>query len=217
MRLIYLRTLTFSLFMFVSTFSFGQIVAWQFATPEPSTGRERTAKATTNDDNLEQSLLTRGPSAIAKQGNGRGFSGNFPVNGNMDEAKASGAYYEFKIKAKPGYKFSLTTLNAVLRSQPESAHIYRWTYSLDGKNFKSLGTSDVTISNFHNNGVKQPGISLAGYKDLQNVPSDVTISFRLYAWGGTNNTGSAIAFGFGKSSAAGSNVIAVDGKVIPAK
>jgi hypothetical protein len=217
MRLIYLRALTFSLFMFVSTLGFGQIVAWQFATPEPSTGRERSAKATTNDENLEQSLLTRGPSAIAKQGNGRGFSGNFPVNANMDEAKASGAYYEFKIKAKSGSKVSLATLDAVLRSQPESAHIYRWTYSLDGKNFKVLGASDVTISNFHNNGVKQSSVNLTSYKDLQNVSSDVTISFRLYAWGGTSNTGSAIAFGFGKSSAAGSHVIAIDGKVVPAK
>ncbi|MEQ7799310.1 hypothetical protein ABDJ41_05805 [Pedobacter sp. ASV1-7] len=217
MRLIYLRALTFSLFMFVSTLSFAQIVAWQFATPEPSTGRERTAKATTNDENIEPVLLTRGPSAIAKQGNGRGFSGNFPANANMDEAKASGAFYEFKIKAKAGHKVSLSSLNAVLRRQPESAHIYRWTYSLDGKNFKSLGTNDVTISNLHNNGAKQPTVSLSGYKDLQNVPSEVTISFRLYAWGGTSNTGSAIAFGFGKSNAAGSNVIAVDGKVIPAK
>lgn len=217
MRPFYLSLLALSFFMCASTFSFGQIVAWQFATPEPSTGREKTAKATTNDSNLELSVLSRGASAVPKQGNGRGFSANFPVNADKNEAKNAGAYYQFTLKAKPGYKFSLSSLEAVLRRQAESAYIYRWSYSLDGKDFKELGTDDVTITNLSNNGVKQAPINLVGYKELQNVSDKVTVTFRVYAWGGTANTGQAIAFGFGKSSAVGSNVLAAFGSVSPVK
>ncbi|TZF82999.1 hypothetical protein FW774_11890 [Pedobacter sp. BS3] len=196
---------------------FGQIVAWQFALPEPSTGREKTAAATTNHANLEQSVLSRGPGAVPKQGNLRGFSGNFPVNADQEAAKISGAYYQFTVKAKPGYQVSLSSLEATLRRQAESAHIYRWMYSLDGKTFKEIGDQDITITDLTNNGVKQPAISLTGYNDLQHVSSSKTITFRIYAWGGTATEGSARAFGFGKSDSKGSNALALDGTVSPVK
>lgn len=217
MRKIYFSALVLTVLIGMSNASFAQILAWQLATPVPSKGIERNVKATTNNEDLELSVLTRGPSAVAKQGNGRGFSGNFPINASQEEAKTAGAYYQFTVKAKPGHAVSLSALDAVLRRQSESAHIYRWTYSIDGKKFTDIGTEDVVISNLSNNGAKQPTLKLATYKELQNVPSTTTITFRLYAWGATADSGTQIAFGFGKSSAAGSNVLAVAGTVTPVK
>ncbi|MFD1632104.1 hypothetical protein [Pseudopedobacter beijingensis] len=207
------RVLLLSLFMLMSAVGYSQIVAWQFALPEPSTGKDRSANATINNENLEQSVLTRGPSAVAKQGNARGFSGNFPIDATKEDAKKSGAYYQFTIQAKKGNKVSLSSLDAVLRRQAESAHIYRWMYSLDGKNFKEVGNEDVVINDLNNNGIKQKSISLTEYKDLQNVPSSKTITFRIYAWGGISEKTGAIAFGFGKSNAKGSPVLAIKGSI----
>ena len=217
MKPIYYYAVALITFTLLSSTSYGQVLAWQFAKPEPATGREKQAKATTNDPNLETSVLTRGPAAIAKQGNTRGFSGNFPVDATKEEAQKSGAYYQFTVQAKKGYKVSLSSLTAVLRRQPESAHIYRWMYSLNGKDFKEVGSEDLIINDLNNSGIKQPAISLSGYKDLQGVPSSKTITFRIYAWGGTSATGTKIAFGFGKSSTTGSNALALKGTVSPAK
>ncbi len=205
------KVLALSLFMLISTVGYSQIVAWQFALPTASDGKDRSAKATTNDANLEQSVLTRGPNAVIKQGNTRGFSGNFPADGTFADAKKSGAFYQFTIKGKKGYKVSLSSLDAVLRRQAESAHIYRWMYSLNGKDFVEVGSDDVIINELSNNGEKQPRIDLSGVKDLQKVSSSKTITFRIYAWGGIS--GKQTAFGFGKSNTKGSNVIAVNGSV----
>ncbi|MNK18759.1 hypothetical protein D3C87_369710 [compost metagenome] len=209
----FLKFLALGLLVGSSNLSKAQIVAWQFALPTPTKGIEKSIKATTNDENLETSLLTRGPSAVGKQGNSRGFSSNFPVDANFEEAKKSGSYYQFEVKAKAGYEVSLSSLNASLRRQEQSAHIYKWTYSLDGKNFKDVHEKDITITNINNNGVKQAPISLAAIKELQNVPATKTITFRIYAWGGLTPEGKAIAFGLGKSDAKGSNALAIDGTV----
>ena len=210
------KVLSLSLFMLISTTGYSQLVAWQFALPEASDGRDRSAKSTTTDSDVEQSLLTRGPSAVAKQGNSRGFSGNFPVDASRKQAKSSGAYYQFTVKAKKGHKVSLSSLDAVLRRQAESAHVYRWMYSLNGKDFVEVGNDDVIINELSNSGEKQPRIDLSEFKDLQNVSSSKTITFRIYAWGGVSKSGSQIAFGFGKSNTKGSNVLAVNGSVTPA-
>lgn len=212
------KSLIIGLFMLMGTVSYGQIAAWQFTLPEPSKGQDITANATTNDENLEQSLLSRGPAADPKkQGNTRGFSGVFPINETKEAAKQSGAYYQFTIQAKKGYKVSLSSIDASLRRQLESPYIYRWMYSLDGKSFTDLGKADMTAEDLNNNGAKQPSISLAEYKDLQNVSSSKTVTFRIYAWGGTSKTGSQRSFGFGKSNMSGSNILAVKGKVEAAK
>lgn len=216
-QLVYSRTLALVLFMLISTVGYSQIVAWQFALPEPSKGTDRTANATTNNENLEQSVLTRGPSAEPKQGNARGFSGSLPVDATKEDAKKSGSYYQFTVKAKKGYKVSLESLDAVLRRQAESAHIYRWMYSLNGKDFKEIGSQDIVINDLNNNGIKQPTLNLSEYKDLQDVPASKTINFRVYAWGGVAEIGNKRAFGFGKSNSKGSNVLAVKGTVSPAK
>lgn len=205
-----------SLFAFLLIFStngFSQILSWQFALPQELTGKEQSIKASIVDPGLEESELTRGPNAISGPGNSRGFSGSFPMDATKADARKSGAYYQFKVKAKDGYSVSLTKLNAILRRQEESACTYRWMYSLDGRKFKEIGNDDVTITDLNNNGVKQPAISLTGYPELQNVKSKTTITFRLYAWGGVSVEKSKRAFGFGKSNKAGSKVLWIDGLV----
>jgi hypothetical protein len=129
------------------------------------------------------------------------------------DARKSGAYYQFTVKAKKGYTVSLKTLNSILRRQEESAYIYRWMYSLDGRKFKELGTDDATITDLSNNGVKQPALDLSAYPELQNLNSKTTVTFRLYAWGGVSTQKSKRAFGFGKSNKAGSKVLWIDGTV----
>ena len=205
-----------ALFVFNTT-SFSQILSWQFSLPQELTGREESVKASVVDPGLEDSELIRGASAKSGPGNSRGFSGSFPMDATKADARKSGAYYQFTIKAKDGYSVSLRKLNAILRRQEESAHIYRWMYSLDGRKFKEIGDEDVTITDLNNNGVKQPAIDLTAYPELQNIKSKTTITFRLYAWGGVSLEKSKRAFGFGKSNKAGSKVLWIDGVVTKAE
>lgn len=188
-----------------------QILAWQFALPEPTKGTEQSLNSTTTNEFLETATLTRGKGIVPKQGNGRGFSGNFGVDENFEEAEKSNSYFQFEVKPKKGYEVSLSSLKATLRRQEQSAHIYRWAYSLDGKKFTKIGAEDTKITFVGNNGIAQTPIDLSNVKELQKVSR--TITLRLYAWGGLTNEGKAIAFGFGKSDSKGSNAIALDGSV----
>lgn len=209
----YKRTVMSFLLIVFANLTYGQLIAWQFSLPQPSTGRETQYKATTLDRNLKRSVLTRGPGAPGVQGNSNGFSGNLIPCTTREGAQAVGAFYEFTIRAKKGYKVSLLSLNSLLRIQESSAYIYSWMYSLDGETFKVLGDKEVIIEDKKNNGVRQPNIDLKRYDDLQNIPSSETVTFRLYAWGGNKIYGSDIAFGFGKSNSQGSNVLAVYGTI----
>ncbi|GAB1462225.1 hypothetical protein [Pedobacter sp.] len=188
-----------------------QILAWQFALPQPTKGVEASISSTTTNEFLETSTLTRGKGIVPKQGNSRGFSGNFGVDESFEDAQKSNAYFQFEVKPKKGYEVSLSSLKATLRRQEQSAHIYRWTYSLDGKKFIKIGNEDLKVINVSNNGVPQPAIDLISIKELQKVSK--TITLRLYAWGGLTNEGKAIAFGFGKSDTKGSNALTLDGTV----
>jgi len=188
-----------------------QILAWQFALPTPTKGTEASISSTTTNEFLETSVLTRGKGVVPRQGNGRGFSGNFGVDENFEDAQKSNSYFQFEVKPKKGYEVSLSSLKATLRRQEQSAHIYRWAYSLDGKKFTKIGEEDSKIIFTGNNGIAQTPIDLSNIKELQKVGK--TIAFRLYAWGGLTNEGKAIAFGFGKSDAKGSNAIVLDGTV----
>lgn len=207
----FFKTIVFAMLLGVANFANAQILAWQFALPEPTKGTEPSINATTNHEFLETSVLTRGKGVLPKQGNGRGFSGNFGVDESFDDAQKSNSYFQFEVKPKKGYEVSLSSLKATLRRQEQSAHNYRWAYSLDSKNFIKIGSDDVKITFTGNNGIAQPPIDLSSIKELQKVSK--TIILRLYAWGGLTNEGKAIAFGFGKSDAKGSNAIALDGTV----
>lgn len=191
----------------------GQVIIWTFyntATSTGTTGSEAQLSATTVDANIETPILTRGAGAVTGSGSARGFTGRFAITPTYYDAILNDSYYEIKVTPKNGKYVSLTSLNATLRPTSGSANTYRWVFSLDGINFIELGPAAVSITGTDTNGYPQATIELSSHIYLQNIPSGTTITFRMYAWGGTVASGS---FGFGKSNTSGSNSITIGGAV----
>ncbi len=189
-----------------------QILAWNFGAEVK--GNERTSLSTYTDPNLEISILSRGPGIGAEKAT-LSFASAFPVNLTKEEAVKAGAYYQFTVRAKEGYQFSIEALDVVLRVQPNAPKVYRWMYSTDGIKFAKLGKDDVKIKATVNNGLPQATLDLSSYEELKNIASSQTIVFRLYAWGGTEGSREN-GFRIGKSNAS-TNALSISGKVIKQK
>lgn len=189
--------------------------AWQFYNDNGmiSTGKEDTYTSTTTDESVAESILTRGQgAAITSSGHVGGFIAYFTPSISKQTAVANNCYFEFRMKPKPGNEMSLSSLDARLRRQEFSAYNYRWMYSQNGNDFTEIGSEDCTISDFAvNNGYVQPTINLSGYSDLQMVTENKTVTFRLYAWGGTETTTTQKHFGFGQSKIATGPALKVSG------
>jgi len=96
------------------TVSPAPIVAWQFGNPA-SLGSEATYNATTNDTKLNTSILSRG-SGITATTLQRGFAANnWDNSATKTSAVTNNEYFQFSINTKPGYKVSLSTLEANIR------------------------------------------------------------------------------------------------------
>ena len=180
-----LKTLLVLSLFFTITESHSQIIGWQFGSPA-SLGSEATYNATTNDGNLNTSVLSRG-AGITASALGRAFSANAWANGGTKaNAITNNQYYTFSVNPKANFKISLSTLDVTLRRSGTTApNNYIWAYSIDGSTFNEIGT-DVSISTT-TEGFAQSQINLSGIAALQNVTAN-TITFRLYAWGGTATT-----------------------------
>ncbi len=185
------------------------ITAWAFSNPSIN-GKELTSDATTVNTNIQQSVLTRGNNVVGTSGSTSSFAANFPITAIKQDAINAGHYFQFTMKPNPGFKFSLSSLDARLRVQENAPHHYAWQYSTDGVNFFDLGLADNTINTTINNGQAVPQIDLSAYADLQNVMANITVTFRLYAWGGTGTSDNS--FGIGKSLS-GANALIVGGLV----
>lgn len=174
------------------------ILSWNTAA-----GTTGSHNATVNNANLQTSVLSRGPALTYNNSSSNSYVAIFPIGQDKTAAKA-GSYFQVTIQAKAGYYVSLSALDAIMRrASITSPGNYRWAYSLDGTNFTEIGDNDSFISRTatdNNNGEVQPTIDLGGIMALQYVPSNVTITLRLYAWGGTDNVSSS-NFGIGKYSA----------------
>ncbi|MEQ7799306.1 InlB B-repeat-containing protein [Pedobacter sp. ASV1-7] len=204
-----ISSLLLLLFFCITAFSQTPIAGWQTAA-----GMGGAYNATTSDANLESAVLSRGPGISYSNSSTNSYISIFKVEPTKSESVTNGSYYQVVIKAKNGYFASLATINAtVRRALPSAVNQYRWTYSLNGATFTDLGPGDVDMSGMVNlNGDKQASIDLSGVEALQYVPSNVSITLRMYAWGATvgDNTSN---FGFGKSSA-GVNTLAFSGSVV---
>ncbi|WP_461486062.1 T9SS type B sorting domain-containing protein, partial [Pedobacter sp.] len=147
--------------------------------------------------------LSRGPALTYNNSSSNSYVAIFPKDQDKAASKA-GSYFQVTVQAKAGYFISLSSIDAILRrASVTSPSTYRWAYSLDGNNFTEVGNEDVFISRTaadNNNGEVQPTIDLGAITALQYVPSNVVITFRLYAWGGTDIVSSS-NFGVGKFSA----------------
>lgn len=185
------------------------IIAWQFGSPA-SLGSETTYNATTNNDNLNTSVLSRG-AGITSTALGRGFSANAWDNGGTKAtAETNGEYYEFTVNAKAGYKVSISSIDATVRRSGASApNTYIWKYSLDGTTFTEIGT-EVSYTGT-TEGIAQPQLDLSGITALQNIESANTITFRLYAWGGTSTTSTFAIGRYGTNIT--TNSLAISGTV----
>lgn len=171
-------------------------------------GGELKAISTTNHSSIDVSELTRGNGIVAGSASGS-YASVFPVSADKDAAILANAYYEFTLKPKGNASVSLTTLDVILRIQADGAASYIWRYSKDGgTTFNDIGSPRTWTTNFtQNNGIQEPTIALSGITDLQQL--NTPVFFRLYAWGGTTNTG----FRIGKSLTATQDALAIGGIV----
>jgi hypothetical protein len=191
------------------TVTIAPIVAWQFGSPA-ALGTEVTYNATTNNANLNTVVLSRG-AGIAATALGRAFASNsWSATGTKTSAKSENEYFQFAVTVKPGYKLNLTALDATIRRSGSNApNAYIWAYSTDGTNFTEIGT-DVSYTGT-TEGVSQPQIDLSGIPALQNVENITTLTFRLYAWGGTSTTAT---FSIGRYAAGvTTNSLAISGTI----
>lgn len=176
------------------------ILEWNFF---GGTGTAVTYNSSFIDKDLEPSVLSRGAGAAVGNGCANGFVGKLAVSANLEEAITNNAYYEFTIQTKSGSTFSISSIDANIRTQSTSAKSYQWMFSKDGVVFAAIGSS-VTVANEEidvNNGIYQARINVSGISDLQSVASTSPVTIRLYAWGGgADNTLSTSNFGFGKST-----------------
>ncbi len=188
------------------------VVAWQFGNPA-SLGTEVTYNATTNNSNLNTSVLSRG-AGIAPTALGRAFGANQWDNaGTKESAVTNNEYFQFTINAINGYKVSLSTLDATIRRSGTTApNTYIWKYSTDGTTFFDIGT-DVSYTGT-TEGVAQPQIDLTGIAALQDVTFATTLTFRMYAWGGTSTSAT---YSIGRYPVdITTNSLAISGMVTPA-
>lgn len=185
------------------------IAAWDFTGP----GNTATADATTFNANLvvSKKTLTRGSGAPATTA-----INSFRTQGfGMDEIKTSNTdFFEINLQATPGNKLNLANINAYCKGTPGFAGYptgtgvrSQFAYSLDGTNFKLIGSPKLTKANSSGE-AGFPEQSLTSIDELQNVPSTVTVTIRYYAQGETSTGG----WGF-FSASPGSAGLAIGGTV----
>ncbi|TZF81116.1 hypothetical protein FW774_19475 [Pedobacter sp. BS3] len=188
------------------------ILAWNFEAAG-ITGAETSSTSTFTVSGLEKAVLSRGAGITAQKAS-NSFAAAFPVNADLAAAEAGRAYYQLTVKAKNGYKVSLSSIGITLRVQTDAPKTYLWKYSVDGGyNFTPIGEPYTVTSGFtDNNGLQQPQLELAQVKGLQQVDSSGKIILRLYAWGGNSVTANN-GFRIGKSNAV-TDALVINGTVI---
>lgn len=144
-------------------------------------------------DGFSVASLARGFSANIKEDTPIGNPTNFSIVTSLAKAKEFDAYYEFYIDVKPGYKSSLSSIEARLRRSGAGATSGAVSYSIDEKEtFKDLKI--FSLSGTAENGTLIT-IDLSDETELQSLGAHSRVYFRIYGWGFTSTTGS---FAFGR-------------------
>jgi|GEM_PF-2029065 len=183
-----------------------QIAAWDFY----GQSFPVTCAATTFHVNLESSggadNITRGPGASASGGVNSFRTTGFQNNGI---STASTDYFQVTLQAVPGFKLSLSTLDAKFNG---TSSFYaspgvtsQFAYSLDGVNFILIGYPVQSTA------LTMVQVDLSGITDLQNVYTETMVTLRYYASGQTTTGG----WGF-YSVSPGTNGLSVGGMVTEA-
>ncbi|MGV9004884.1 lamin tail domain-containing protein, partial [Flavobacterium sp.] len=186
----------FLLCIVVTSNTYSQIAAWQL---NGAAGDEVTVVATTVNANLNNSLLRRGSGVLASS-LGNSFSSTDFNSGTKASAITSNEFVSFTLNSKPGYKVSVSTLDAKFRRSGTGPNTFRWQFSIDGSLFTDVGTSDISYTGTTSGGNAQTSINLATITALQNVSSNTTITIRLLAWGASASGGT---FAIGRSTTTG--------------
>jgi hypothetical protein len=180
-----------------------QIASWDF------TGENTVATSTAEifNANLDaSSTLTRGAGAVASAGNNSFRTAGFLNNGI---SLANTDYFQNTFSAAPGFELSLTSIDAYFAGTTSFSAspgvTMQYAYSLDGTNFILIGSP---FSQIGNGAMAQ--INLSGISALQNVPDNITVTFRLYASGQTTTGG----WGY-NSPSSGTVGLAFGGSVTP--
>ncbi|MCX6269268.1 MAG: hypothetical protein NTW16_18270 [Bacteroidetes bacterium] len=184
----------------------GQIAAWDFY----GQSFPVTCAATTFHPNLESaggaSHVTRGPGAPASGGVNSFRTTGFQNNGI---SAAAADYFQVTLRPAPGYKLSLSTLDAKFNGTTSffatPGVTSQFAYSLDGVNFFLIGNPVQTTS------LTMGQVALSGIADLQNVYTGTVVTLRYYASGQTTTGG----WGF-YSGSPGVNGLAIGGTVTEA-
>ena len=162
------------------------VIYWDFT----NTNNIATFGATVKNDKLDTSTalayntLTRGSTAPSSAGANcfrtTGFKNEGVSTSNTD-------YYQVKMKAKSGYKMSITGIDARFSgtgsyfASPGATSQY--AYSTNGSTFTMIGSPVTSISLY------PATVDCSGISALQNVPDTTTIYFRYYASGQTTTGG----------------------------
>ena len=167
-----------------------RIAAWDFtgeSTVATSVAEVFSASLDANN------TLTRGPGAAASAGNNSfrttGFQNNGISTTNTD-------YFQFAFSTIPGVTLSMNSITArfagtsTFLASPGVSN--QFAYSTNGTDFVLIGTPSVVSS------TSSPlTVDVSGISELQNLPDNITVTFRFYASGQTTTGG----WGFNSPSA----------------
>jgi hypothetical protein len=181
------------------------LASWDF------TGQNTVATSTAQVVNAsldDGGLLTRGTGAPASAG-----ANSFRTQGFQNDgiSTANTDYFQTTFSAAPGNALSFNFIDArfagtaTYAASPGVSN--QFAYSLDGSNFTLIGSPTVTVGT----PATTNGLDLTGVSALQNVPDDVTVTFRYYASGQTSTGG----WGFNSANSPGTIGLLFDGDFTP--
>lgn len=133
------------------------------------------------------------------RGTGMGTSGTAASNawgGNQlteqsDSAAAiAGDWLLFALRADSGYVLSITEISAYnIRRSATGADSGLWQYKLGAGSWSDIGNPIFWGSNTTASGNAHSSISLLTFSELQKVPADTVVWFRLLLWGASGSIG----------------------------
>ncbi len=111
------------------------------------------------------------------------------VDNDKQNAIEEDNFFTFTITPNVGELLSLTSISPYnIRRSGTGPSNFVWQYSIDGSNFIDI-TETLTTLNTTAAGNNLAAINLSNISDLQELDENTTVTFRIVAWGATNNGG----------------------------
>jgi hypothetical protein len=168
---------------------------------------------TINASNVTIGGLTRGSGiALTSTAATNGWGGNNFTNTSASNAIAANRFVTFSVKANPGYKLSITSIERFdYRRSGSGPPNGLLQYQVGNNGF--IDVSNLAYPSSASAGGSLGPIDLSSIADLQNMGDSNTVTFRIVNWGGTNPGGTWYIFDVASNS---SPDLAVQGVVSPA-